>query len=286
MKNEQLLLGAHLSIAKGLDYAIAEGQKIGCTAIQFFSKSNRQWQAKPLTQNQVAQFKQARENSTIKQVIIHACYLINIGSSDSKIATLSVNALCDELERADVLQAEALVLHPGSHKNNSPEQCLDNIINNINLALNKVNTSKTKLLLETMAGQGSSVGHTFEQLAYIYQHIARKNKVGICLDTCHMFAAGYDITTHAGYQEVMTKIEKLIGLENIGAIHINDSKKTLGSRIDRHEHIGKGCIGLNGFSYIIHDPRLTPVPKILETPLDHPDDHARNIQVIKELMCK
>ncbi len=284
MKNKELLLGAHLSIAGGFEKTIAEAQQIGCTAVQFFSKSNRQWLAKPLDSATALRFRQAVINSPIKQVIIHACYLINIGSSDLKISTQSTQALYHELERAVMLDADALVLHPGSHKENSPQVCMDNIANNINTVLAMIPLGKTKLLLETMAGQGSSIGHTLEQLAYIYKQITYKDRVGICLDTCHMFAAGYDIATEKGYHDTIQQLDNLFGLDKIGAIHLNDSKKALGSCVDRHEHIGKGYIGLDGFRLIINDTRLEHIPKILETPLDHPEDHQRNIQVVKELI--
>lgn len=284
MKNKEPLLGAHLSIADGFDKVITEAKKIGCTAVQFFSKSNRQWQAKLLEPDQVSRFKKAVINSPIKSIIIHACYLINIGSTDPKISNKSIQALCHELERAAMLGADALVLHPGSHKENTPQGCIDIIANNINKVLDMVPMSQTKLILETMAGQGSSIGHSFEQLFSIYQQIAQKDRIGICLDTCHMFAAGYDIATKTGYENVMQNLDVLFGLHKIGAIHLNDSKKGCGSHVDRHEHIGKGHIGLDVFRQIINDTRLAHVPKILETPLDHPDDHARNIHIIKELI--
>lgn len=286
MKQEIPLLGAHLSISEGFTPMIAHAESLGCTAIQFFSKSNRQWHVKPLCINEVNIFKQTLKNSSIRSVTVHASYLINLASPNKENRDKASLALKDELIRAQQLEADFLVLHPGSHKETSIYDSLIQAANCINTILDQTEHGKTKLLLETMAGQGSTVGRTFQELAYIYDKIEKKERVGICLDTCHIFAAGYNIRSQEGYETTIRSFKDILGLEQLGVIHINDSKTPLGSHIDRHEHIGQGHIGLNTFTYIINDKRLKHVPKILETPLDHPDDHARNLQILKNLIIK
>ncbi len=285
-QKHRLLLGAHMSIAGGLDQAIIQADQIGCTAVQFFSKSNRQWYAKPLTSANITQFKKTVDSSSIQATIIHASYLINIGSPDQQTSSRATAALQDELIRAEQLAVDYLVFHPGSHKQEGETACLDRIAHNINLILSQVEAGTTKLLLETMAGQGSSVGHTFEQLAYIYQTIEQKDRVGICLDTCHVFAAGYDISFRAGYEQVLASFDTIIGLDKLHTIHINDSKKPFGSHVDRHEHIGKGALGPEPFRYIFNDKRLAHIPKILETPKDSIEDDIQNLRRIKKLIEK
>lgn len=278
------LLGAHLSISGGLHHAIIQAQKIGCTAVQFFSKNNRQWHAKPLEKSDIELFKQTLQKSRIRSVIIHASYLINIGSPDKASSQKAFIALKDEFIRAQQLNADFLVFHPGSHKQTNSYDCLDQIAASLNHIFDQTEQTKTKLLIETMAGQGSSVGHSFEQLAHIYHQVKHTDRLGICFDTCHVFAAGYDISNEDGYAQTMRQFELLLGLDALCAIHINDSKKHRGSLVDRHEHIGQGAIGLSAFGNILNDPRLTHVPKILETPLDHPDDHEKNLRVLHGLI--
>ncbi len=285
-QKHRLLLGAHMSISGGLDQAIIQADQIGCTTVQFFSKSNRQWYAKPLTNTDITQFKKAVASSSIQATIIHASYLINIGSPDGQISKRATAALQDELMRAEQLAVDYLVFHPGSHKQEGEAACLNRIAHNINLILSQVEADTTKLLLETMAGQGSSVGHTFEQLAFIFQAIEQKDRVGICLDTCHIFAAGYNISSRSGYERVLKSFDAIIGLDKLYTLHINDSKKAFGSRVDRHEHIGKGTLGSEPFRYIFNDKRLAHIPKILETPKDSIKDDVQNLRRIKRLIEK
>jgi len=278
------LLGAHISIARGFDKAVEHAQEMGCTAMQFFSKSNRQWHAKPLQENEIELFKASLASSTIRSTIIHASYLINIGSPDKQASYKAALALKEEIVRAQQLGVDHLVLHPGSHKATNADESLKQIAHIINGIFNEIGDITTKLLIETMAGQGSSVGRSFEQLAYLHSMIDHKERVGICLDTCHIFAAGYDISTQEGYERTKQAFKELLGLDTLCAIHINDSKTALGSNVDRHEHIGKGAIGIKAFECIMNDQELAHIPKIVETPLDHPDDHARNIKILKELI--
>lgn len=275
----------HLSIAGGLDQVIARAEELNCSAVQFFSKNNRQWHTKPLSTEEIEKFKLAVTNSrTVQSTVIHASYLINIGSSDPLIAKKATVALQDELLRAQQLEVDHLVFHPGSHKDKSDIECLDQIASHINHILSTIDPGKTKLLIETMAGQGTNVGYTFEQLSHIYSQIDQKERVGFCLDTCHIFAAGYDISSADSYEKVIATFNTILDLKNLYVIHLNDSKKGLGSRVDRHEHIGKGLIGIEAFRSIMNDPRLKHIVKILETPVESPDDNLRNLTTIRELI--
>ena len=279
MQKRPLILGSHMSVAGGLEQAIIRAQAIGCTAVQFFSKSNRQWASKALTEQEVTLFKQTLAQSTIVSTTIHASYLINMGSPDNNTSDKSRDALADEYARACALGVDHLVFHPGCHLNQGETACLDRIAQQINLILSNAPESRTKLVLETMAGQGSGVCHTFEHLAYIIERVEKKERIGVCIDTCHVFAAGYNLAQD--YHGVIQQFNDTIGLERLSVIHINDSKKELGSRVDRHEHIGQGHIGLPAFEQLFNDPRLAHVSKILETPKDTDLDDMRNIEIIK-----
>lgn len=282
-KSTPILFGAHMSISGGMYKAIERGESIGCTAIQIFTKSNRQWYAKPLNQDDVGTFHKTWKQSSVASVIAHASYLLNIGSPNNELAEKSVIALSEELNRCSVLSIPYIVLHPGSHSKTDAESCLKRISSNIDKALEN-SDGKTYILLETMAGQGDSVGNTFEQLATIIKHSHHKSKLGVCLDTCHAFVAGYDFRTKKTYNDTWTLFDKTIGLEKLHAIHCNDSKTDLGSRIDRHTDIGKGKIGLDAFELLFNDHRFAHIPKILETPKENLSDDLRNMETIKALI--
>lgn len=282
MKNKKLLLGAHMSIAGGLEQAILRAEEIGLTAVQFFSKSNRQWKTKPLTIDNINAFKQTLANSSICSTTIHASYLINIGSPKKDTAERSRIALAQEFERAQQLEVDHLVFHPGAHLKEGEASCLSQITQQINIILENAPKNKTKLVLETMAGQGSTVCYTFEHLAKILGDIKQRDRVGVCIDTCHIFAAGYDIRQE--YEHIIQQFDEIVGLQYLDVIHINDSKKKCGSRVDRHEHIGKGEIGLEAFAKLLNDPRLQDICKILETPKESVEDDIRNIQTIQSLL--
>jgi deoxyribonuclease IV len=263
---QMLLLGAHMSIAGGFRLAIKRAESIHATCLQIFTKSNKQWSAKDLTYNEIEQFKQSVRSSTIIQdVIAHASYLINLGSPDKSIEQKSVHALAVELLRCQALGIPYLVIHPGAHLNSSVKECLDQISDNINIILEE-NPGDTSILLENTAGQGTTICYTFEHLAIIYNNIFQKERVGFCFDTCHAFAAGYDFSTPKTYQDMWRLFDKKLGLNNLKVIHVNDSKRELGSNIDRHEHIGKGKIGLSAFKLLFNDKNFFGIPKILETP--------------------
>jgi deoxyribonuclease-4 len=271
-KKHSLLLGAHMSISGGLSTAYDRGQETGCTAMQIFTKSNRQWAAKKITDQEAHQFIERGKQSPIKFVMAHATYLINIGAAEPATAKKSVAALKNELERCHQLGIQYLVLHPGSHTGSGEAACLQRISDNLNEVL-QATPSTTSILLETMAGQGSSTCYIFEHLAHIRATSEHKKRVGVCVDTCHIFVAGYDFTTAAGYKKVWDEFDAVIGLENLKAIHLNDSKKGLASKVDRHEHITKGLIGHAAFELIMNDERFFDIPKILETPKE--DDEVK-----------
>jgi len=271
-----------MSIAGGFYRAIERGQEIGCTAIQLFTKSNRQWEAKPITQAEADQFKEAWEASPIECITAHASYLINIGSPNQAVAHKSLKALILELERCATLGIPTLVLHPGSRLTSTKEECLERITDNINSALEE--TDKTIVLIETMAGQGSNVGNSFEDLASIIKQVKQKRRVGVAMDTCHLFAAGYNISTKSGFLDTLKQFDALIGMDQLHLIHLNDSKQTVGSNVDRHEEIGKGKIGIEGFSLVMNAEKLADIPKILETP--DSDKYAYNMKLLRDLIKK
>jgi deoxyribonuclease-4 len=286
-KKYTLLLGAHMSIAGGLEQAVIQGESIGCSAIQLFTKSNRQWKAKKLSQEDIDLFKQTVQKSSIKKehIVAHATYLINLGSTDAEINKKSIAALIEEVERCNALQIPYLVLHPGSSKTTNITQILDTIIQNLDTVFQQA-PGNTMILLETMAGQGTSVCYQLEQLAYIYKKSAFKHRIGICLDTCHIFAAGYDFRTQETYDAFWIAFDQIIGIDVLKIMHVNDSKKELGSRVDRHDNIGDGKIGLTGFELLFNDKRFFTIPKILETPKNSLEEDIRNMNVIRKLLSQ
>lgn len=285
MKNEKqrLLVGAHISVEGGVFRAVEKGASIGCTVIQIFSKSNRQWFAKPLIQDDINRFKKAVKATSMETIVVHASYLINLASANGETRTRSINALKNELERCQELGISFLVLHPGSHLKQGVEEGIELVAQGINEALEEA-SGKTMILLETMAGQGSSLGSTFEELAAIRSKIQHKKLIGFCLDTCHIFAAGYDFRTKKSYQSLWNKFDQTVGIENLKVIHVNDSKNELGSHVDRHEHLCQGKIGAAGFKLLLNDSRFFSIPKILETPKNNLEDDLRNINTIKKLL--
>lgn len=285
MKKYTYCIGMHVSIAGGFENAIKIGTEINCTALQIFTKSNRQWASKAITIDDANLFIQAQKNSKIKIVISHASYLINLGSITPGVQEKSYRALVDEINRCSTLDIPYLVLHPGTAEKNTETHVLKKTGQLIHQALKETAQKQTSILIETMAGQGKSIGHTFEQLALILDQIEDKNRIGVCFDTCHVFAAGYDFTSSDGYEKTFKHFDTIIGLSYLKAFHLNDSKKQLGSRVDRHENIGQGLIEIKAFETILNDPRFRLVPKILETP--HAEDlenDKKNLQLILSLL--
>ncbi len=283
-KHVPLLIGAHMSIAKGFEKAVFDTTTIGANCIQIFTKSNRQWKARALTQKQINDFYKALIDAHInpKHVFVHASYLINCASSNTELRKKSIDALILEIERCQKLGISYLVLHPGTSKE-SNEKALLLLADSLNQALEQ--TSDTvSILLENMAGQGSSLGSTFKELAQIKKLIHDKKRIYFCVDTCHAFAAGYDLREKQEYEKIITEIDQTIGLDHIKLIHLNDSKKNVGSNVDRHENIAKGKLGAAFFKRLCTDKRFINIPKILETPKEILDDHKQDIEKIKKLI--
>lgn len=260
-----MILGSHVSAAGGLDHAVARAIDVGCDCLQVFTKNNNQWRAKALSKQEVRDWLQAFGASNLTHPIAHASYLINLASPKDDLFKKSIDALVVELERGNLLQLEGLVVHPGAFTESSEEAGLDRIVDAVCEVLGRVQAGTCRLLLENTAGQGSCLGYTFEQLAQMLDGIDGGQRVGICLDTCHAFAAGYALHTKKGFQAMRQEIDDLLPESSIRALHLNDSKKPLGSRVDRHEHIGQGEIGLEGFRLVLHDPVLGKLPGYLET---------------------
>jgi deoxyribonuclease IV len=283
LRMEDLLIGAHMSIAGGLYRALERGRQVNCRAVQIFLKNSNQWSAKPLTEQDRKLFGDNQKNFDIVSVVAHDSYLINLASPDETLYQKSIHAFTEELNRASFLGIPYLVLHPGAHMGAGVSAGISRIASALNHALEAVAPSVT-VLLETTAGQGSSLGHRFEELAAIMEKIKDRNRIGVCLDTCHAFAAGYDLRTPDAYKATMDEFNRLIGIENIRVFHVNDSKKELGSRIDRHAPIGEGFIGLEAFRFLINDPRFSHIPKILETPKGTGfQEDERNLATLRSL---
>lgn len=290
------VLGAHLSIAGGLERALADAAALGCECLQIFVKNQRQWRAPPLRKEQIATFRDMRNATRVSPVVAHASYLLNLASPHDRVRQQSIDAIIDELQRCEALGVDYLVFHPGAHmtpvatkprsdeatKGNAETQKHRNAemgfmeaatlagIERISSALDDVHRRcagfGTMILLETTAGQGTAIGWRFEHLRGILDRVAEADRLGVCLDTCHLFAAGYDFRTAEGYGAMVQELDRVIGVARVRCIHMNDSKRELGSRVDRHEHIGKGKIGKAGFSHFLNDVRFAGVPMILETP--------------------
>ncbi|MEE2635872.1 MAG: deoxyribonuclease IV [Acidobacteriota bacterium] len=265
-------LGAHMSIAGGLPRAVERARATGCDALQIFTKSSGQWRARPLPESEIVRFRQVIEQLDVRPVIAHASYLINLGAPDETLHQRSQAALGEELDRAENLGLAGLVLHPGSYTTSSEEEGLRRIAAGLVAVLTERTERKTMLLLEHTAGQGTNLGHSFEQLGDIVRltENATGVRVGLCLDTCHLVAAGYELSSETGYAGTMQQLDACLGVDRVRAIHLNDSRKPLGSRVDRHTHIGDGYVGMDGFRRILTDPRLQDVPMVLETPKSGP----------------
>jgi deoxyribonuclease-4 len=259
-------IGAHVSASGGVQNAPLNAKKINATAFALFTKNQRQWNAKPLTAENISEFKKniSELNYKPEHILPHDSYLINIGNPDNEKREKSLNALLDEATRVEQLGLTLLNLHPGSHlKQISEEESLNLIAEGLNY-INE-NTSQVISVIETTAGQGSNLGYKFEHLAYLIGKVKDKTRIGICIDTCHIFAAGYDIRTKESYEKTMNQFDKMVGFKYLMGMHLNDAKSELGSRVDRHHSLGKGNIGLDAFKFIMNDERLENIPMILET---------------------
>lgn len=278
-------LGAHMSIAGGVGLAPERGASVGCEIIQIFTKANHNWAAKPLTDKECEAFKRNMDQHKIQTAFAHDSYLINLGSPDKTLHKKSLDAFIHELERAERLGLLALVFHPGSHVGSGEEEAIKRIAESVNRAHQKTKGFKVLVCYENAAGQGTNVGHRFEHLAQLIERTEEKKRTGICFDTQHAFASGYDLRTEEGYKKVFEEFDKIVGISKIKCFHLNDSKKELGSRVDRHEHIGKGHIGLTGFRCLMNDPRFKEHPMSLETPKGEDlKEDAENLKILRGMI--
>ncbi len=280
-----ILLGAHMSIAGGVPTAVERAMKIGCTTMQMFVKNNTQWKGKPLSEDDISTYKKLLSESSIDPVVVHDTYLINLAATDKRILQKSRAALKDELDRAEALGVAYLNFHPGSHIGAGEREGIKRIAESLNIIHEQTQGYNVKSVLETTAGQGTAIGYRFEQLRAIIDGVDEKERMAVCVDTCHVFAAGYDISTVEGYEATFREFDEVIGLDRLVAFHVNDSKRELGSHVDRHEHIGKGKIGKAGFRYLMNDERFRNIPKILETPKGpEMKEDVRNMRVLRGLV--
>jgi deoxyribonuclease-4 len=278
------LIGAHISTKGGLHTVFERAAAIDATAIALFAKNSNQWKGKVMTDDDVATFQSLR---TVKPILTHASYLINLATTNEEFHRKSIAAMIDELDRAERIGSHAVVLHPGAHMTAGVDAGVDQIARSFDQIHAAIPNHRVVTLLETAAGQGSCLGCTFEELGRIIDLIDDKQRVGICIDTCHVFAAGYDIRERDTYEKMIDEVEEHVGVENVGAFHINDSKKPLGSRVDRHEHIGEGQIGLEGFRFVLNDARFARIPKLLETPKTiETESDRKNIGVLRSLLSR
>jgi deoxyribonuclease IV len=260
-----LRIGAHMSVAGGVSKAVERAALHGCEALQIFTKNASRWVSPPLERAEVRRFRDLIDRSGIAPAVSHASYLINLATTDPVLRRMSIDAFGDELDRAHALGLLGVVIHPGTCTAGSLEDALRLIADAVRTAFQARPRRKTMVLFEHTAGQGRTVGHRFEHLAAIVAALDGSPRAGVCLDTCHLLAAGYDITTAEGYRDTFAEFDRLVGLDRLRAFHANDSKRPCGSRVDRHEHIGDGCVGLEPFRRLLHDRRFTGLPLLIET---------------------
>lgn len=278
----KLLIGAHTSAAGGVQNALYQGQEIGATTVQLFTANQKRWEGKALEDATVAAWKEALSKTHLEAVMSHDSYLINLGAPDPEILVKSRHAFQEELKRCHTLGISFLNFHPGAAIQDSKEECLERISKSLLGMEPLISQGSTTVLLETTAGQGSSVGYLFEHLAKIIQRVANEIPIGVCIDTCHIFAAGYDIRTRAGWEATLDQFDKTVGLKYLRAFHLNDSLKGLGSRVDRHQPLGEGQIGWEAFRFLVKNERTSALPMYLETP-GGPDLWKREIAALKTI---
>ena len=283
-ETEVPLLGAHMSIAGGLHLAFTRIRKVKGQALQIFLSNQRQWKPPPLTSEIIEDFRLQWEMNHRMVVAAHDSYLINLAAPDPPTVEKSVTAFADELVRAGALKIPFLITHPGSHRGQGVAAGLERFVRNLDSAISLSGTSTVSVLIESTAGQGTNLGSKFEEIAFILSESRYRDHLGVCFDTSHAFAAGYDLRTPETYEKTFSLFDQIIGLQRLKFFHLNDSKRPLGSRVDRHEHIGKGEIGLNGFRLLLNDPRFQDHPMVLETPKgkDLKED-KKNLRVLRSL---
>lgn len=276
------LFGAHMSIAGGYYKALAAAQEHSCQAVQLFTKNNNQWAAKAMTDEDIRLFQQGRQDANLEVALAHDAYLINLASHQETLWRRSMDAFVIEMERAEALGLDYLVTHPGAAVDGDEHAGLLRVARALDEVHRRCPNYHVMVLLETTAGQGTSLGHRFEHLAEIIDLATHPERIGVCLDTCHVFAAGYPLAPAKEYRATMRTFDRIIGLDRLRAFHVNDSKKPLGSRVDRHAHIGQGCLGLEPFRLLVKDRRFRHHPMILETPKEGAMD-AVNLKTLRDL---
>ncbi|HQI74877.1 MAG TPA: deoxyribonuclease IV [Candidatus Latescibacteria bacterium] len=281
----QLLVGAHMSTEGGLFRAVERGAQIGCTAIQLFTRNPSQWFSPPLSEKDVTEFRDAVSRTKMAAVVAHDSYLINLASPDASLRKRSIAAMLDELDRASALGIPLLVTHLGAHTGQGEENGLQTLVDSLDEVTDARPDAPVSVCLETTAGQGTSLGWAFEHIAWVLSKLSAPGRFRTCFDTCHVFAAGYDLVTRDAYEKTWREFDKVVGIRYLAVMHLNDAKKELGSRVDRHAHIGKGEIGEGAFRRIMQDPELRGIPKILETP-ESETMHAVNLSVLRELAAR
>lgn len=278
------LLGAHESVSGGLEKAFDRIESVGGESLQIFTRNQRQWNAAPLSDQEVTAFTNRWQQAGPMEVVSHASYLVNLATNKPDLLVKSIRAFAAELDRCERLQIPYVVLHPGSHGGDGVDAGLERFIKGIDTVFQESDSS-TGVLIETTAGQGTGLGSRFEEIGIIISESKFSDRIGVCIDTCHIFAAGYDIRTTDGYSRTFDEFDRHIGLKHIKFFHLNDSKKELGSRVDRHTHIGQGHIGLNGFANLLNDPRFSNYSMTLETPKgDNLAEDRQNLEVLRGLI--
>jgi deoxyribonuclease-4 len=275
-----------MSISGGLDKAVVSGQELGCETIQIFTRSPRQWRSRVLEEAQVALFNQRKKEAGIDPVVAHDCYLINLASLEEELWQKSLSVFIEELGHCQALGIPYLILHPGSHVGAGEESGLKQVATALDRARDETQGYRVEVLLENTAGQGTNLGYKFEHLATLLSLVRDSSWLGACFDTCHAFTAGYELRTEEGYEATWQEIEELVGLERVKVIHLNDAKGDLGSRLDRHEHIGQGKMGLEPFRMLLNDERFRDLPMVLETPKG-PDlsEDRENLRLLRSLIA-
>jgi deoxyribonuclease-4 len=280
-KESKLLIGAHTSGAGGLFNALLEGQRIGATTIQLFTSNQKQWKGRQLTEEDISLWNRTLAETGLKEIMSHDSYLINLGSPNPELLEKSRQCFKEEIHRCHQLGITYLNFHPGARLTDTEEQCLDRIAESILSLEKEIAKGKTRLLLEATAGQGSSVGYKFEHLGYLIKLLEKRVPIGVCIDTCHIFAAGYDIRTPDAWKKTLDEFDRVVGLKHLYAFHINDSAKGLGTRVDRHAEIGDGLIGIDAFRFLVTDPKSCRLPMYLETP-GGPELWVKEIAMLKD----
>lgn len=282
------IIGAHMSVAGGLYTAFERADRVGCTALQIFTKNSNQWNDPKLSKEDIAKYREAENKSKVRVVVSHDSYLINLCGATSELLSRSRKAFINEIERCRLLGIKYVIFHPGAHTTQERKPALKLVSESLNFAHEATAASDVVTLVETTAGQGTTVGSSFGEIAEIISGVTNHNRIGVCIDTCHIFAAGYDIRTRSVYDKTMKEFEQNLGFELLHAIHFNDAKKPLNSHVDRHEHIGKGEIGKDAFGFFMNDERLVNVPKILETPKgeDGYSMDIKNLGLLRSLLKK